>query len=162
MGDNRYSGDHDLEDPLTAVQMGLIYVNSEGPNENPDPVVSGRDIRETFARMDMNDSETVAVVAGGHILYRAHGAGDPVLVGLEPESALRDEMGLGWKNDLGTGVGVNATVSGVEGTWNATPTTWDHASLDTLYGYEWELTKRPADAQQWVAIGGEGTVPDGP
>lgn len=160
LGNKRYSGDRDLENPLAAVQMGLIYVNPEGPDGNPDPVASGRDIRETFARMGMDDSETVALTAGGHTFGKMHGAGDPTLVGAEPEGAPIEQMGLGWKNKLGTGVGGDATVSGLEGAWTPTPTTWDHSYFDTLFGYEWELTKSPAGAQQWTAVGGQGTVPD--
>ena len=160
LDNNRYSGERELENPLAAVQMGLIYVNPEGPDGNPDPVASGFDIRDTFGRMGMDDEETVALVAGGHTFGKAHGAGDPDLVGPDPEAAPIEQMGLGWKNALGDGVGVNATVSGVEGAWNATPTKWDMAYFDTLFGYEWELTKSPAGAQQWTAVGGEGTVPD--
>ena len=160
LGDKRYQGDRELETPLAAVQMGLIYVNPEGPNGNPDPVASGRDIRDTFARMAMNDEETVALIAGGHTFGKTHGAGDPELVGVEPEGAPIEQMGLGWKNDLGTGKGVHTTTSGVEGAWNATPITWDNAYFDALFGYEWKLVKSPAGAQQWSAIGGEGTVPD--
>ena len=156
----RYSGVRDLENPLAAVQMGLIYVNPEGPDGNPDPVASGVDIRETFARMGMNDEETVALVAGGHTFGKAHGAGDAGLVGPDPEAAPIEQMGFGWKNGLGSGSGVHTTSSGIEGAWNATPTKWDMAYFDALFGYEWELTKSPAGAQQWTAIGGEGTVPD--
>lgn len=156
----RYSGERDLENPLAAVQMGLIYVNPEGPDGNPDPVASGVDIRETFARMGMNDEETVALVAGGHTFGKAHGAGDPGLVGADPEAAPIEQMGIGWKNGLGDGHGVHTTSSGIEGAWNATPTKWDMAYFDALFGYEWKLTKSPAGAQQWAAIGGEGTVPD--
>ncbi len=160
LDNSRYSGERDLENPLAAVQMGLIYVNPEGPDGNPDPVASGFDIRDTFGRMGMNDEETVALVAGGHTFGKAHGAGDPGLVGPEPEAAPIEQMGLGWKNALGSGVGVDATVSGVEGAWNSTPTKWDNSFFNTLFGYEWELTKSPAGANQWTAIGGEGTVPD--
>lgn len=156
----RYSGVRDLENPLAAVQMGLIYVNPEGPDGNPDPVASGIDIRETFARMGMNDEETVALVAGGHTFGKAHGAGDPGLVGPEPEAAPIEQMGLGWKNALGSGHGVHTTSSGIEGAWTKTPITWDMSYFDTLLGYEWELTKSPAGAQQWYAVGAEGTVPD--
>ena len=160
LGDKRYSGERDLENPLAAVQMGLIYVNPEGPNGNPDPVASGLDIRDTFGRMAMNDEETVALVAGGHTFGKAHGAGDPALVGAEPEAANIEEQGFGWKNDFGSGKGVHSTTSGVEGAWTATPTKWDNSFFDTLFGYEWELTKSPAGAQQWEAIGAERTVPD--
>ncbi|MGB0507728.1 MAG: catalase/peroxidase HPI, partial [Pikeienuella sp.] len=160
LGDERYSGERDLENPLAAVQMGLIYVNPEGPNGNPDPVLSGLDIRETFARMGMDDYETVALTAGGHTFGKAHGAGDPSLVGPEPEAAPIEQMGFGWKNDFGTGKGEHSTTSGVEGAWTPTPDQWDHSYFETLFGYEWELTKSPAGAQQWTAIGGEGTVRD--
>jgi len=151
LGDNRYSGDRELENPLGAVQMGLIYVNPEGPNGNPDPVASGRDVRETFARMAMNDEETVALVAGGHTFGKAHGAGDPTLVGREPEGAPIEEMGFGWKNAFGTGKGVHATTSGIEGAWKPNPTKWDMGYFDMLFGYEWELVKSPAGAWQWLA-----------
>ena len=151
LGDKRYSGDRQLENPLAAVQMGLIYVNPEGPNGNPDPVASGRDVRETFARMAMNDEETVALVAGGHTFGKAHGAGDPKLVGPEPEGAAIEEQGLGWKNSFGTGKGVHTTTSGIEGAWKPNPTRWDNGYFDMLFGYEWELTKSPAGAHQWVA-----------
>ena len=162
LGDERYSGDRELENPLGAVQMGLIYVNPEGPNGNPDPLASARDIRETFARMAMNDEETVALVAGGHTFGKAHGAGDPDLVGPEPEGAPIEQMGLGWKNDFGTGKGVDTTTSGLEGAWTATPTTWDNSYFDTLFGYEWDLTESPAGAKQWTPTNPEaqGTVPD--
>jgi catalase-peroxidase len=151
LGDKRYAGDRELEQPLGAVQMGLIYVNPEGPNGKPDPVASGRDIRETFARMAMNDEETVALVAGGHTFGKCHGAGDPKLVGREPEGAPMEEMGLGWKNKFGTGVGVHTTSSGIEGAWKPNPTKWDMGYFNTLLGYEWELVKSPAGAWQWVA-----------
>ncbi len=151
LGDKRYSGDRQLENPLAAVQMGLIYVNPEGPNGNPDPVASGRDVRETFARMAMNDEETVALVAGGHTFGKAHGAGDPKLVGPEPEGAPIEAQGLGWINSFGTGKGVDATTSGIEGAWKPNPTRWDNGYFDMLFGYEWELTKSPAGAHQWVA-----------
>ncbi|MFT5447421.1 MAG: catalase-peroxidase [Gammaproteobacteria bacterium] len=162
LGDERYSGERELENPLAAVQMGLIYVNPEGPNGKPDPVASARDIRETFARMAMNDEETVALVAGGHTFGKTHGAGDPELVGVEPEAGAIEEMGFGWKNSFGTGKGVHTTTSGLEGAWTATPITWDNSYFDTLFNYEWELTKSPAGAQQWVASNPEaqGTVPD--
>jgi len=151
LGDTRYSGDRHLENPLAAVQMGLIYVNPEGPNGNPDPVGSGRDVRETFGRMAMNDEETVALVAGGHTFGKAHGAGDPKRVGPEPEGAPIEAQGLGWKNDFGTGRGVHTTTSGIEGAWKPNPTTWDNGYFDMLFGYEWELTKSPAGAHQWTA-----------
>ncbi len=162
LGDKRYSGDRELENPLAAVQMGLIYVNPEGPNGNPDPVASGRDVRETFARMAMNDEETVALVAGGHTFGKAHGAGDPSLVGPEPEAAPLEEMGLGWKNRLGTGKGVHTTTSGIEGAWKPNPTTWDRGYFDMLFGHEWELTKSPAGAHQWLAkdVREEHLIPD--
>ena len=150
LGDQRYSGDRKLESPLGAVQMGLIYVNPEGPNGNPDPVGSGRDVRETFARMAMDDEETVALVAGGHTFGKAHGAGDPKLVGAEPEGASLAEQGLGWQNSFGTGKGVHATTSGIEGAWKPNPTQWDNGYFDMLLGYEWELTKSPAGAHQWT------------
>ncbi|MDH3287045.1 MAG: catalase/peroxidase HPI [Betaproteobacteria bacterium] len=162
LGDKRYSGDRNLENPLAAVQMGLIYVNPEGPNGNPDPVASGRDVRETFARMAMNDEETVALVAGGHTFGKAHGAGDPKLVGPEPEGAPIDEQGLGWKNSFGTGKGAHTTTSGIEGAWKPNPTQWDNGYFDMLFGYEWELTKSPAGAHQWVAkdVKPEHMIPD--
>jgi catalase-peroxidase len=151
LGDERYSGDRELENPLAAVQMGLIYVNPEGPNGNPDPVASGRDVRETFARMAMNDEETVALVAGGHTFGKCHGAGDPALVGPEPEAAGIEEQGLGWKNVLGSGNGVYTTTSGIEGAWKPNPTRWNNGYFDVLFGYEWELVKSPAGAHQWLA-----------
>ncbi len=151
LDDKRYSGDRELENPLAAVQMGLIYVNPEGPNGNPDPVASGRDVRETFARMAMNDEETVALVAGGHTFGKAHGAGDPKLVGPEPEAAPIEEQGLGWKNAFGTGKGEHTTGSGIEGAWKPKPTKWDNGYFDMLFGYEWELVKSPAGAKQWYA-----------
>jgi catalase-peroxidase len=163
LGDHRYTGDRLLENPLAAVQMGLIYVNPEGPNGKPDPVASGRDIRETFARMAMNDAETVALVAGGHTFGKAHGAADPgKYVGREPEGAALEEMGLGWKNSFGSGRGVHTITSGLEGAWKPNPTTWDNGYFDTLFGYEWELTKSPAGAHQWTPKGGAGagTVAD--
>ena len=162
LGDKRYSGERDLENPLAAVQMGLIYVNPEGPNGNPDPVASGRDVRETFARMAMNEEETVALVAGGHTFGKAHGAGDPALVGKEPEAAPLEEMGLGWKNSFGTGKGVHATGSGIEGAWKPNPTQWDMGYFDTLFGYEWELVKSPAGAWQWRAkdVAEKDMIPD--
>ena len=152
LGDARYEGDRNLEDPLAAVQMGLIYVNPEGPNGVADAVASGRDIRETFARMAMNDEETVALVAGGHTFGKAHGAGDPALVGREPEAASLEEQGLGWKNALGSGVGIHATGSGIEGAWKPNPTTWDMGYLTVLFKYDWNLVRSPAGAQQWHAV----------
>jgi catalase-peroxidase len=150
LGDERYSGDRELANPLAAVQMGLIYVNPEGPNGNPDPVASARDIRETFARMAMNDEETVALIAGGHTFGKCHGAGDPAkYVGREPEGADLEEQGLGWKNSFGTGKGVDTISSGVEGAWTPNPIKWDNGYFETLFGYEWELTKSPAGAHQW-------------
>ena len=151
LGDNRYSGVRDLESPLAAVQMGLIYVNPEGPNGNPDPVASGRDVRETFARMAMNDYETVALVAGGHTFGKTHGAGDPKLVGPEPEAAPLQEMGLGWINKFGSGKAGDTTTSGLEGAWTPHPTRWDMDYFRILFKYEWELVKSPAGAQQWLA-----------
>lgn len=150
LGDKRYSGDRELENPLAAVQMGLIYVNPEGPNGEPDPVASGRDIRETFARMAMNDEETVALVAGGHTFGKCHGAGDAELVGAEPEAAGLEEQGLGWKNRFGSGKGVHTTTSGIEGAWTPNPIQWDNGYFDMLFGFEWELEKSPAGAWQWV------------
>ena len=151
LADNRYTGDRELENPLAAVQMGLIYVNPEGPNGNPDPVASGRDIRETFARMAMNDYETVALTAGGHTFGKMHGAGDPgKYVGPEPEAAPIYQMGLGWNNTMGTGNGDDTISSGLEGAWTQTPTTWDMTYLETLFKYEWQLVKSPAGAQQWI------------
>jgi catalase-peroxidase len=150
LGDKRYSGDRNLENPLAAVQMGLIYVNPEGPNGEPDPVASARDIRETFARMAMDDYETVALVAGGHTFGKCHGAGDAALVGSEPEGASIEEQGLGWRSSFGSGKAGDAITSGLEGAWTATPTQWDNAYLDTLFGYEWEVVKSPAGAWQWV------------
>jgi catalase-peroxidase len=162
LGDKRYSGDRDLENPLAAVQMGLIYVNPEGPNGKPDPVASGRDIRETFARMAMNDEETVALVAGGHTFGKCHGAGDAALVGAEPEGAGIEEQGLGWKSSFGKGKAEDAITSGIEGAWTPTPIQWDNSYLDTLFGYEWELVKSPAGAWQWVPTdpAAADTVPD--
>jgi catalase-peroxidase len=153
LGDSRYSGDRELAGPLAAVQMGLIYVNPEGPNGEPDPVASGRDIRETFARMAMNDEETVALVAGGHTFGKAHGAGDAAHVGPEPEAAPIEAQGLGWQSTHASGKGVDAITSGIEGAWTPTPTQWDMSYFDVLFGYEWELTKSPAGAHQWQAKG---------
>ncbi|MDA0708576.1 MAG: catalase/peroxidase HPI [bacterium] len=162
LGDERYSGDRELENPLGAVQMGLIYVNPEGPNGNPDPVASARDIRETFARMAMNDEETVALIAGGHTFGKTHGAGDAAHVGREPEGASIEEQGLGWKSAFGSGKGGDAITSGLEGAWTKEPTKWDNGFFDNLFNYEWELTKSPAGAQQWTpkAASAQGTVPD--
>jgi catalase-peroxidase len=153
LGDERYSGDRQLDNPLAAVQMGLIYVNPEGPNSNPDPLASARDIRETFARMAMNDEETVALVAGGHTFGKAHGAGDAALVGVAPEGGSIEQQGMGWKNDFGTGRGIDTITSGIEGAWTPTPTTWDFTYFDMLFGHEWELTKSPAGAHQWHPVG---------
>ena len=160
--DKRYTGDRELDNPLGAVQMGLIYVNPEGPNGKPDPIASARDIRETFARMAMNDEETVALIAGGHTFGKAHGAGDPAHVGAEPEGASIEEMGFGWKNSYKSGKGVDTITSGLEGAWTHTPIKWDNSYFDTLFGYEWELVKSPAGAQQWAPKNGEAadTVPD--
>jgi catalase-peroxidase len=162
LADERYSGDRDLQNPLAAVQMGLIYVNPEGPNGKPDPVAAARDIRETFARMAMNDEETVALIAGGHTFGKTHGAGDAALVGPEPEGASIEEQGLGWKSKFGTGRGGDAIGSGLEVVWTATPTKWSNNFLANLFGYEWELTKSPAGAHQWTPKNGAGagTVPD--
>ena len=152
LGDKRYTGDRELENPLAAVQMGLIYVNPEGPNGKPDPVASGRDIRETFARMAMNDEETVALVAGGHTFGKCHGAGDPALIGPEPEGAGLEEQGLGWINKYKSGIGDDTTTSGLEGAWTPNPIKWDMGYFDMLFGYEWELTKSPAGAWQWQPL----------
>jgi len=161
LADQRYSGDRDLENPLAAVQMGLIYVNPEGPNGQPDPVASARDIRETFARMAMNDEETVALIAGGHTFGKTHGAGPASHVGPAPEAAGLEEQGLGWKSSFGTGKGADTITSGLEVTWTTTPTKWSNNYLENLFGYEWELTKSPAGAQQWTPKNGAGagTVP---
>jgi len=163
LADQRYTGDRDLANPLAAVQMGLIYVNPEGPNGNPDPLGSAVDIRETFRRMAMDDEETVALVAGGHTFGKAHGAGDPnAYVGPAPEGAPMHQQGLGWNNTMGTGSGDDTISSGVEGAWTNTPITWDNSYLEILFGNEWELTKSPAGAQQWTPKGdaAAGTVPD--
>ena len=163
LGDKRYTGDRELENPLGAVQMGLIYVNPEGPNGNPDPLASARDIRETFARMAMNDEETVALIAGGHTFGKTHGAADPgKYVGREPAAAGIEEQGLGWKNTFGSGNGDDTITSGLEGAWTTTPTKWSNNYFENLFGYEWELTKSPAGAQQWTPKNGEGAglVPD--
>ena len=158
--DKRYSGDRELENPLAAVQMGLIYVNPEGPNGNPDPVAAARDIRETFARMAMNDEETVALIAGGHSFGKTHGAGDAKLVGPNPEAASIELQGLGWKSSFGSGKGKDAITSGLEVIWSRTPTKWSNSFFENLFGYEWELSKSPAGAHQWVAKGAEATIPD--
>ncbi|TAH20832.1 MAG: catalase/peroxidase HPI [Cytophagales bacterium] len=163
LGDNRYTGDRELENPLGAVQMGLIYVNPEGPNGKPDPLASARDIRETFGRMAMNDEETVALIAGGHTFGKTHGAADPSkYIGAEPEGASIEEQGLGWKNTYGSGSGVHTITSGLEGAWTTTPTKWSNNYFENLFGYEWELTKSPAGAHQWKPKNnaGAGTVPD--
>ena len=162
LADERYSGDRDLENPLGAVQMGLIYVNPEGPNGKPDPVAAAKDIRETFRRMAMNDEETVALIAGGHTFGKTHGAGDAKLVGAEPEAADIEQQGLGWKNKFGTGIGGDATGSGLEVIWTTTPTKWSNNYFENLFKYEWELTKSPAGAHQWTPKNGagNGTVPD--
>jgi catalase-peroxidase len=170
LGDERYSGDRELESPLAAVQMGLIYVNPEGPNGEPDPLASARDIRETFRRMAMNDEETVALIAGGHTFGKTHGAADPErYVGPEPEGASIEDQGLGWKNSFGTGKGRDAITSGIEIVWTPTPTTWDNSFFETLFGFEWELDKSPAGANQWRPKDGGGARlvadpedPDGP
>jgi len=163
LGDERYTGDRQLDSPLGAVQMGLIYVNPEGPNGKPDPLAAARDIRETFARMAMNDEETVALIAGGHTFGKAHGAGDPIKhVGREPEAAPIEDMGLGWKNSLGSGNGAHTITSGLEGAWTKTPTKWDNNFFENLFGYEWQLTKSPAGANQWTPTdpAAATTVPD--
>ncbi len=158
--DKRYSDGRKLENPLAAVQMGLIYVNPEGPNGNPDPIAAARDIRETFGRMGMNDEETVALIAGGHTFGKAHGAGDASLVGPEPEAAGIEEQGMGWSSKYGTGKGKDAISSGLEVTWTSTPTQWGHGYFKILFGYEWELTKSPAGAKQWVAKNASPSFPD--
>ena len=162
LGDERYTGERDLDNPLAAVQMGLIYVNPEGPNGNPDPLASAQDIRETFARMAMNDEETVALTAGGHTFGKCHGAGDAAHVGPEPEGASIEEQGLGWKSSFGSGKGVHTISSGIEGAWTTNPTKWDNGYFDALLGYEWELTKSPAGAHQWTPKdpAAKDTVPD--
>ncbi len=160
LGDERYSGDRELSGPLGAVQMGLIYVNPEGPNGTPDPVAAARDIRETFSRMAMNDEETVALIAGGHSFGKTHGAASADKIGPEPEGCPLEAQGLGWKNLQGSGNGPDTTTSGIEVTWTSTPTTWDNSFFDNLFGHEWELTKSPAGAHQWVAKDSEATVPD--
>ena len=160
LGDERYSGERQLQNPLAAVQMGLIYVNPEGPNGKPDPLAAAIDIRETFKRMAMNDEETVALIAGGHTFGKTHGAGDPSLVGPAPEGAAVEEQGLGWKSKFGTGVGADAITGGPEVTWSQTPTKWSNHFFDNLFNNEWELTKSPAGAYQWKAKGGAATIPD--
>jgi catalase-peroxidase len=160
LGDERYSGERELRKPLGAVQMGLIYVNPEGPNGKPDPVGAARDIRETFSRMAMNDEETVALIAGGHTFGKTHGAGDPSFVGPEPEGAAVEDQGLGWKSKHGTGIGPDAITGGPEVTWSQTPTRWSNHFFDNLFKYDWELTKSPAGAQQWQAKNAEATIPD--
>lgn len=159
-GDKRYSGERDLENPLAAVQMGLIYVNPEGPEGNPDPIAAAKDIRETFARMAMNDEETVALIAGGHTFGKAHGAGDAALVGVEPEAAEIEAQGFGWISKHGSGKGGDAITSGLEVTWTQTPTKWSNHFFENLFGHEWELTKSPAGAHQWVAKNAERSIPD--
>src|SRR5471030_1552960 len=159
-GDKRYSGERELENPLGAVQMGLIYVNPEGPNGNPDPIGSAKDIRETFFRMAMNDEETVALIAGGHTFGKTHGAGDPSLMGPDPEAGAIEDQGLGWKSKHGTGFGADTITGGPEVTWSQTPTKWSNHFFENLFKFEWELTKSPAGAQQWKAKGAEATIPD--
>src|SRR6202012_3141593 len=161
LGDDRYSGDRELAEPLGAVQMGLIYVNPEGPNGNPDPLAAARDIRETFRRMAMNDEETVALIAGGHTFGKTHGAGPEGHVGPDPEGAPLEQQGLGWSSSYGSGVGADAITSGIEVTWTPTPITWDNSFFETLFGFEWELTQSPAGAHQWQPKdgAGAGTVP---
>ncbi|WP_183940725.1 catalase/peroxidase HPI [Rhizobium paranaense] len=160
LGDERYSGERELAEPLGAVQMGLIYVNPEGPNGNSDPLSSARDIRETFARMAMNDEETVALIAGGHTFGKTHGAGDPSLVGVEPEGGAIEDQGLGWKSSFGTGVGKDAITAGLEVTWSQTPTKWSNYFFENLFAFEWELTTSPAGAKQWQAKNAEASIPD--
>jgi catalase-peroxidase len=160
LGDQRYSGERQLQAPLGAVQMGLIYVNPEGPNGNPDPVAAARDIRETFARMAMNDEETVALIAGGHTFGKTHGAGDPSFIGKEPEGGAIEDQGLGWKSKFNTGIGADAITGGPEVTWSQTPTRWSNHFFDNLFGNEWELTHSPAGAKQWKARNAQATIPD--
>ncbi|MBX5172508.1 catalase/peroxidase HPI [Rhizobium sp. NZLR1b] len=160
LGDERYSGERQLAEPLGAVQMGLIYVNPEGPGGNPDPIASARDIRETFARMAMNDEETVALIAGGHTFGKTHGAGDPSLIGAEPEGGAIEDQGLGWKSSFGSGVGKDAITAGLEVTWSQTPTKWSNYFFENLFAFEWELTKSPAGAHQWQAKNAAASIPD--
>src|SRR5271154_4680894 len=160
LGDERYTGDRQLDNPLAAVQMGLIYVNPEGPNGKPDPLGSARDIRETFARMAMNDEETVALIAGGHTFGKTHGAGDPSFVGAEPEGAVIEDQGLGWRSKHGSGHGADAITGGPEVTWTQTPTRWSNHFFDNLFKYEWELTESPAGAKQWKAKDAAASIPD--
>ncbi|MBV9982451.1 catalase/peroxidase HPI, partial [Bradyrhizobium sp.] len=160
LGDERYSGERQLAEPLGAVQMGLIYVNPEGPNGKPDPVAAAKDIRETFFRMAMNDEETVALIAGGHTFGKTHGAGDPSLIGAEPEGGAIEDQGLGWKSKFGTGIGADAITGGPEVVWSQTPTKWSNYFFENLFKYEWELTRSPAGAQQWQAKGAEASIPD--
>src|SRR5262249_17468243 len=161
-GDERYSGDRDLANPFAAVQMGLIYVNPEGPNGNPDPLAAAKDIRETFSRMAMNDEETVALIVGGHTVGKTHGAASPEDIGAEPEAAPIEQQGLGWKNTFGSGKGDDTTTSGLEGAWTNEPAKWDNGFLDNLFAYDWELTTSPAGAKQWTPkdASAQGTVPD--
>jgi catalase-peroxidase len=160
LGDERYSGERQLAEPLGAVQMGLIYVNPEGPNGTPDPLASARDIRETFARMAMNDEETVALIAGGHTFGKTHGAGDPSFVGIDPEGGELEAQGLGWSSKFNTGIGRDAIGSGLEVTWTQTPTQWSNYFFENLFGFEWELTTSPAGAKQWVAKNADASIPD--
>ncbi|MCF1445521.1 MULTISPECIES: catalase/peroxidase HPI [Rhizobium/Agrobacterium group] len=160
LGDERYSGERQLSEPLGAVQMGLIYVNPEGPNGNPDPIAAARDIRETFSRMAMNDEETVALIAGGHTFGKTHGAGDPSLIGAEPEGGALEDQGLGWKSKFGTGFGADTITGGPEVTWTQTPTRWSNFFFENLFNFEWELTKSPAGAHQWKAKNAEPSIPD--
>lgn len=160
LGDERYSGERELDEPLAAVQMGLIYVNPEGPNGNPDPIAAARDIRETFARMAMNDEETVALIAGGHTFGKTHGAGDPSFIGPDPEGGAIEDQGLGWKSTFRTGIGADAITGGPEVTWSQTPTRWSNHFFENLFNYEWELTKSPAGAHQWKAKNADASIPD--
>src|ERR1700722_804013 len=160
LADERYSGERDLQSPLGAVQMGLIYVNPEGPNGKPDPVAAAHDIRETFARMAMNDEETVALIAGGHTFGKTHGAGDPSFIGPEPEGAVIEDQGIGWRSKHGTGIGADAITGGPEVTWSQTPTKWSNHFFDNLFKFEWELDQSPAGAKQWKAKNAEASIPD--